>query len=440
MSAQQRLSYGRTFVIGLGFFTTAISWSLFNSYVPIFLRAFLSSQALIGFVMTLDNWASLLVQPWIGAVSDRTRTRLGRRLPFVAVGVPLGAVFFSLIPILARGGATGAGFRLPGLGLELSGGLLPLFLVIMGFNLAMALYRAPVVALMPDLTPSVHRSAANGIINFMGGVGSILAFLGGSFLYETGSAIPFLAGAILMVVAAAVLLVVIREPTPQAPEKAEQKSSVLRSLGDVFRRREWTTLFILAAIFFWFFAFNGVETWFTTYGVEVLGIGEAAASRMVSGVALSFVLFALPAGYVGKRIGRKKTILLGLAVFIVDMGVLIAARSPYLLWALMVLAGLAWSLINVNSITVVWEMARGAQIGTYTGMYYFASALAQILSPPALGLLFDAVGVRALFPAALVMLVLAALMMLGVRGGEARPAEAVVDNGGGARPRDGLSP
>jgi MFS family permease len=382
----------------------------------------MTSSALIGFVMTLDNWAAILIQPWIGALSDRTTTRIGRRLPFVAVGVPLAAGLFALIPFLSRAGGAGTALSIPAVGIALERGILPLFLVIMGFNLAMALYRAPVVALMPDLTPSAHRSAANGVINFMGGMGSILAFLGGSYLYDVGAPLPFVATAGIMVVAMIVLLAAIREGAPHAAPAPvpETKTSVLRSLRDLAVSRDRTALFILAAIFFWFLAFNGIETWFTTYGVQVLGMGESAASRMVTAVALAFVLFALPAGLVGKRLGRKRTILAGLGVFIADLAALLVMRSTRVLWVLLGVAGLAWALINVNSITIVWELAHRERVGTYTGLYYFASALAQILSPPALGLLFDRVGVAALFPAALVLMVLAALMMLGVRGGEAR--------------------
>jgi len=401
-----RLAYGRTFVIGLGFFTTAVSWSLYNSYVPIFLQRHVSSAALIGFVMTLDNWSAIVIQPWIGALSDRTSTRMGRRMPYIAAGVPLGALLFSAIPVFA-GMST----------------FLPVFLVIMGFNLAMALYRAPVVALMPDVTASAHRSKANGVINLMGGVGSILAFLGGSYLYELGNGVPFYAASAVMLIALVILLAAVRENrlrlggTPAS--EAQRRPAIIRSIRDVIARREYSTIFILAAIFFWFFAYNGVETWFTTYGVKVLGIKENVAARMVSAVALSFVVFALPAGFVGTRLGRKRTILVGLGLFIVVLVLLIVLRTAIALWVLLALAGLAWALINVNSITIVWELAPGEHVGTYTGLYYFASAAAQIVSPPLLGLVFDNAGMSALFPAAAVLMAVAALMMLGVKSGEA---------------------
>ncbi len=427
-----RLNYGRTFVIGLGFFTTAISWSLYNSYVPIFLRRFVSSTTLIGFIMTLDNWAAIVIQPWIGALSDRTRTRIGRRMPFIAGGIPVAALFFVLLPIVAlRSPGTTTMLSVPVVGaVSVSSGIWPLFGIIMLFNIAMASYRAPVVALMPDVTPSQHRSKANGVINLMGGIGSVLAFFVGSFLYEAGVPLPFVCAAAVMVLALVVLLIRVREPLLAPPAQGDRQEAgpgIIASVRQVIADRDLSAVFILLAIFFWFFAYNGIETWFTTYGVEVLKITESAASRMITAVALTFVVFALPAGFVGARIGRKPTILVGIGIFVVDLVAMIACRSTAVLYVLLAVAGVAWALINVNSITIVWELARATRIGTYTGLYYFFSALAQIVSPPVMGLIMDRAGTKALFPAALVSLVAAGVMMAGVRKGEVQTSPVDID-------------
>ena len=159
-----RFNFGRTFLLGLGFFGVSVIWSVYNAFVPIFLAdRFLVAAGFIGFFMTLDNIAALLVQPAVGAWSDRLRTPLGRRIPFIIIGAPLAALAFVLLPI--------------------SQSLLLFFLAATLLLLSMAVWRTPVVALMPDITPSKYRSQANGIINFMGGIGAIIAFLGGSALY-----------------------------------------------------------------------------------------------------------------------------------------------------------------------------------------------------------------------------------------------------------------
>ena len=169
-----KFNYGKIFLLGFGFFGVSVIWGVYNAFVPLFLaNKFLLSPAWIGFFMTLDNIAALLIQPPVGAWSDRLRTPIGRRMPFILIGAPIGAIVFGIIPLVA---------------------VLPLFVACTSTLLiSMAFWRTPVVALMPDITPSPKRSQANGVINFMGGVGSIISFLGGSALVQNQSCVSFLA-------------------------------------------------------------------------------------------------------------------------------------------------------------------------------------------------------------------------------------------------------
>ena len=97
-----RFSYGKIFLLGFGFFGVSVIWGVYNAFVPIFLaNKFGLSAAFIGFFMTLDNIAALLIQPPVGAWSDRVRTRWGRRIPFIIAGAPISAVAFGLIPVAA---------------------------------------------------------------------------------------------------------------------------------------------------------------------------------------------------------------------------------------------------------------------------------------------------------------------------------------------------
>ena len=163
--------------------------------------------------LALDNIAALFIQPPVGAWSDRLRTPIGRRMPFILVGAPIGALAFGLIPIAAA---------------------LPLFVACTcTLLLSMALWRTPVVALMPDITPSPFRSQANGIINFMGGIGSIISFLGGAALYKMNPAFPFWLGSALVVLAALLVFIFIKEPKV-TDESKEDKPSMIESLRTIF--------------------------------------------------------------------------------------------------------------------------------------------------------------------------------------------------------------
>src|SRR5687767_5101845 len=85
-----KFSYGKIFLLGFGFFGVSVIWGVYNAFVPIFLaNKFGLEAAFIGFFMTLDNVAALIIQPPVGAWSDRLRTPLGRRIPFILIGAPI---------------------------------------------------------------------------------------------------------------------------------------------------------------------------------------------------------------------------------------------------------------------------------------------------------------------------------------------------------------
>jgi len=92
--------YWKLFVLGFGFFGISIIWPLYNAYVPIFLKDFNLSSFMVGVVMTFDNIFAIIMLPLIGAMSDKTRSRFGRRIPYILVGAPIATVFFIMIPFV----------------------------------------------------------------------------------------------------------------------------------------------------------------------------------------------------------------------------------------------------------------------------------------------------------------------------------------------------
>ncbi len=419
------LNYGKIFLLGFGFFGVSVIWGLYNAFVPVFLAdRFELSPAFIGLFMTLDNIAALVIQPPIGAWSDRLRTSLGRRMPFILVGAPVSAVAFGFIPTAA---------------------ILPLFVACTStLLLSMALWRTPVVALMPDITPSQHRSQANGIINFMGGVGAIVAFLGGSALYRMNPAFPFWLGSALVVAAALLVFVFIKEPREYGA--AEKQPGMWASLREVMQDDDKSALRILLAIFFWFLGFTAVEAFFTLYAKNHLGLDEADGARLLGQLSLIFVIFALPAGYIGARAGRRVTIVSGIALMSLVMLVMFflppatlitpLTRLPVLgvvpvIGLLLMVAGAAWALININSLPMVVDMTSAARIGTYTGLYYLFSTLSAIVGPNSNGWIIQLTGrnYNAIMLVAPIFMGVALAMMLGVKRGEAVVAAAPVGGG-----------
>ena len=168
------------------------------------------------------------------------------------IGVPLGAFFMVLIPLHTIGTST-----IMQIGL--------LMAAVIGMNFFMSIYRAPAVALMPDATPSPLRSRANGIINFMGGFGSVAAFLVGGQLYKSGAPLPFVFAAVMMILALVVLLIFYKEPAVPFSSDENGTGEKVKGAALFFKRHGKPPLYkqnpslvlLLLSIFFWFCGYNG---------------------------------------------------------------------------------------------------------------------------------------------------------------------------------------
>lgn len=413
-----KLNYRRTLLIGLGFFASSLLWSIYNSFVPLILRDFVSSTATVGLIMTIDNVFGVILQPYFGARSDQTRTRFGRRMPYVLFGAPICAALFILIPWMKA--------------------LWMLMAVVILFNFIMSIWRAPMIALMPDLTPDPLRSQANGLINLMGGLAAITAFLlGGQIAHSYGRGAVFLMGSLVMISAVVILYFTIKEnqlnPRLLAGDQlasdqlasdqlAASEAGVRRPFGlglagfnklPIAARR--SLVFLLLAIFFWFAALNAVETFFTSYATLELNQSEGQAAMLMAAFSLAFVAFALPSGIIADKLGRRRTILMGLLGLILVFVLLYFAKDLWTIRFLLGAGGFFWALVNINALPMVLAMAGDHELGTFIGHYYFFSFSANIASPILYGLLRDVTGnFRSLFIYAPIAVALAFLAILQV--------------------------
>ncbi len=391
--------------IGAGFFGITLVWSVYNAYLPLLLARFVESAALRGAVMGLDNVLALVLIPVVGAWSDRIDGRWGRRLPFVLVGMPVAALAFAVLPFSAQAFGT----------------LIALDVV---FLLAMTVFRAPVIALMPDHVAPDRRSTANGVINLMGGVGGLVAFFVLAPLYDQAPWLPFaLAGALLLV--AALVLARAADPHPPfvahgpAAAVAEDRAPLAALARDL--RLLWTApdavaaRWALLAIFLYFLGFAAVEAQFTTYAVGALGLSGGLAGLLLGGFSLSFVAASLPAGLLGTRWGKARTMGYGLTALPVVFVLLAATRSVPLAAAALVLAGLAWALVNVQAYPLVADLGGRDRIGFFTGLYYLVSMSAAVVAPFLLGAAMDLFGLRALFVGAAVAMAAGAVALARAR-------------------------
>lgn len=317
-----------------------------------------------------------------------------------------------------------------------SPGPLILFIVLLLIALvAMATFRSPAVALMPDVTIKPLRSKANAVINLMGTFGGILA-LGLGMVFATSAVknslmsytVYFSTVGGMMLLALGLFLWQVREPKfveemhresrTLGLEESEEEATGSRRLTGPERR---SLLFLLASIVLWYMGYNAVTSKYSVYASNILNKDYNFTLMLAQGAA---IVSYLPVGMVSSKIGRKKAILSGVVMLTAAFTLAIFLRESSPNWIMdlvFALAGIGWATINVNSFPMVVEMCQGGDVGRYTGIYYTASMAAQTVTPMISGFLMDRLGMRALFPYAAVFAGLAFFTMLLVRHGDSKP-------------------
>ena len=532
-----KLNYKRTIFVGFAFFLISAFWQVYDSIIPLTLtNKFGLSQTGSGFVMVLDNLIALFMLPLFGAISDRCRSRLGKRTPFILIGTIAAAIlFFSLsfadnaqlksIGKLSKldnpetlqtvyteqSGKTlktpeGREFRVDELftedefvsitsKLEKKDGKLyrpdgteytlsfddqgeqnmverakegktftnphykdfvapaqqastwnvtksnsaPLIIflgILFLLLIAMATFRSPAVALMPDVTIKPLRSKANAIINLMGSAGGILVLGLGMALATSDTANTFMSYTLFFGIVSAVMLIalalfrlLVKEPKFAREMQEDSKRFGItedepeqKSGGKRMGRAEFRSLcFLLASVALWYMGYNAVTSKYSVYANRVLNqdynltliIAQAAA-----------IISYIPIGILSSHLGRKKTILIGVLLLLFAFGsayFMHAGSSILIMYLLFAIAGIGWATINVNSFPMVVEMSKSGDVGRYTGFYYTASMAAQAVTPWLCGIFMDHIAWTALFPYAAVFVALAFVTMIFVRHGDNKP-------------------
>ncbi len=431
-----KLNNKRTVLVGLAFLSICSFWQMYDSVVPLILReTFCMDESLTGIIMAADNILALFLLPFFGGLSDRTNSRLGRRTPYIIAGTAAAVILMNLLPALDNSYSQAAApFKLV------------TFVIVLGLLLvAMGTYRSPAVALMPDVTPKPLRSKGNAIINLMGAVGGILYLGVAAVLYPTSKVAQlshvnyqplFLIVSAVMAAAVVVLLLTIKEPALAAENQALERLHPEWNLaqddghgGEALPGAVKRSLyFLLASIALWFIGYNGVTTWFTTYVSQVMGEGLGGASTCLLVATAGAIVSYIPIGILASRIGRKKTIHAGIillaACFLAGFFLTTLFSSiNAVMYVAFALVGLAWAAINVNSLPMVVEMCRGGDVGKFTGYYYTASMLAQVITPVVAGSLMKTISYHILFPYAAFFVTLSFVTMCFVRHGDSK-AEA----------------
>ena len=494
-----KLNYKRTIFVGFAFFLISAFWQAYDATIPLILpHKFGMSQTWSGVIMALDNILAVFLLPIFGSLSDKCSGKHGRRTPFITIGTTIAAVALVALSFVdaaqlkniaevaqiddhasleviydtqadnelltpegekfvlsekfskeefidihstedadaytdyvvpARQAYAAQKTAESPATLAFFVGLLLIVL------LAMATFRSPAVALMPDVTMKPLRSKGNAVINLMGTAGGILVLVLG-MVFATSAVRNSLMSyttfygvvAGIMIAALVIFLLTVREKAWAEQMRCEsirlgieeeetEDSGEKRSLSASEKR---SLIFILLSIAMRYFGYNAVTSKYSVYAANILQKDYNTTLLLAQAAA---IVAYLPAGQVASKIGRRKTILAGVVMLAVAFGSAAFMRSGSPTWlmnVLFALAGVAWATINVNSFPMVVEMCSGGDVGKYTGFYYTASMSAQIVTPMLSGLLMENFGMTVLFPYAAIFVALAFVTMSLVKHGDAK--------------------
>jgi len=495
-----KLNYKRTILVGFAFFLISAFWQAYDAIVPLILTNHYGlPQSISGVVMSVDNILAVFMLPIFGALSDKIMTRYGKRTPFIFVGTIAAVIAFISLALIdtvqlkavldsgiseryqvaaealkeANAALKEAGKNNNAAGVEIAQsaidainknieqirvdtlnitldniwplvGFIGILLVTL---ISMATFRSPAVALMPDVTVKPLRSKGNAIINLMGTAGGILVLVLGMIFKTSGDKYMRYTGYVIAVCAIMISGLCVFIATVKERKWADEMEEDTKRLGleeapvveagekrSLSRPEFKSLMLILASVALWYIGYNSITSKYSVYATNVLFFDFNFTLIIAQAAA---VIAYIPVGIVASKIGRRKTILAGVAMLATAffIGNFISFSTPeFVMYPVFILAGIGWATINVNSFPMVVELAKGGEVGKYTGYYYTASMAAQIVAPILSGALYDLFGMRAMFFSFGTLFVAASFVtMFFVKHGDAKPeAQGALESLAGA--------
>ncbi|RDI32192.1 MFS transporter [Lentzea flaviverrucosa] len=380
--ADRRLARRITFFVALAVFAQEATWDFYDAQVPPLLREHITSTAVVGLLMGMDNLLGVFVQPWIANRSDNTRTRWGRRIPYLAVGMPVAAVLFTLIPLATA--------------------LPALIAIIFVYSLAGNSFKPIAQALLPDFIEPERRGRANAVVKIASGLTVIVSALISAFLVDDHPRLAFTVPAVLMLACTAVLVLRVRDNTSRAyqlaltEDSADEPAVRLRDVvKDIVRDPNRSRLLVVVAVLLFASAWFSSRSLFTPYGMETLGLSRGTAGSLTFPSGVAFLLAAYPAALLAERIGRIRTMTIGMVVFGAALALGTVVPTPAATVAAFCVAAAGASGFLINAAVVLWNLAPSARvIGVYTGLYTVSWAVGGFIGPGLVGAMVDVTGWR----------------------------------------------
>lgn len=417
-----KLNTKRTVLIGFAFMSILAFWQLYDQVIPYILESVFGLKTLTAnSIMAIDNVLAIFMLPLFGAISDKTKSPLGKRTPYILGGTICAVILMVILALFQRS-------------VNFLGFMITLFFLLV----TMSVYRTPAVAYMPDVTEKPLRSKANAIINLVGYIGGIFSTVimmfmlksekgpNGETIYsDNDSFLPvFIVIAAFMLLSVLVLVFTTNENKLLKETNIKDEEEIVTETGKLPKAVAKSLILILTSTFLWYTAYNSVTTAFSRYCVNVWGADLGTSSSYLLVATVAAIISFVPLGLLSGKLGRKKSIMFGIILMTLGylVGIFMKTQSP-VMYLIFGVVGIGWASINVNSYPMVVEMSTGSNVGKYTGYYYTFSMAAQISAPLLSGFLIDntSFGYHILFPFAIVFSVLSFITMIFVKHGDTKP-------------------
>lgn len=393
-----------TFFVALAVFAQESTWNFYEAQVPPLLGAYLPSAALIGLLMGMDNALGIFIQPWTGNRSDNTRTRWGRRIPYLAVGMPLAAVLFATIPLASS---------------------LPALITLMfSYAIVANSFKPLNEALLPDFIGPERRSRANAVVKIATSLTVIVSALISALLIDSHPTLAFSVPSALMVVSAFVLVLRVRDNASpayqaalaedrEAPVEARVRTRMRDIVLDIVRDPDRSRLLVILAILLFGSAWAASRSLLTNYGMEVLGLSRGSAGGLALPSGVAFLLAAYPLALLSERVGRLRVMALGMTLFAVALTAATLVHTTAAVVVGLCAGAVGAAAFMINGAVLLWNLAPSSRmLGAYTGLYTVGWATGGSLGPAVVGALVDLNGWRFMLLDAALLATLAVLTVV----------------------------
>ncbi len=373
-----------------------------NAVIGPFLKKYTANAILLGLMSSSHSFEGIIIQPVTGALSDRLKTSLGRRRPYLIVFIPLSVLFLLLMPAAEH--LTHA-WRLAAL-------IADIFLFTMLFNIAFDPYQA----LMPDITPENQRGNVTAIWAFLGLIGQAALLL---LPLKTDAKI-YLTAVVMIITTAAVCLAVHEPPPPEMQQThrlLQECREGLRGLNVLIQAKNGLWVFFFSGV-----AIGSVLPYLTLYIESVTHCSHTTAEHMFFVIVAFTALFVLPAGRLTDRLGAQRVLAAGLYLVLLASLAGLIVHTLQQIEVVLAVAGLGNAALSAATYPMLTLLVPQEEQGFYSGLQTAAASLAQPATLVVTGMLINHGSYRYIFVVCAAGLA-AALVFLGRLKPERAPDE-----------------